>query len=304
MPGRAVLARALEQGYWTPEQRAAYARRLQVLISRAGRIEDGTVRAMRRLLREGQQETVERIAFAIRKAEEGGSTFDLARIGSTIQEIEGRLLELGEGAGRISRTAAEETADVGRLLVDEPLRVALGTDILPAHQLPRSTVAAAADFSADLITRMTRDGIRRISAEIQLGAIGVKDPREVLEAVGRNLDDPSIFGSLANRAEVITRTELGRLHSIAGQARQEEALQVVRNMQKQWLWSGKARLSHAAAHGQIRDVYEDYDVGGEKLMFPRDPKGSAANTIFCGCSSLPYIGGLSEELPTVEQQAA
>jgi len=39
--------------------------------------------------------------------------------------------------------------------------------------------------------------------------------------------------------------------------------------------------------GQEREVEEPFDVGGEKLLYPRDPAGSASMTINCRCVSAP-----------------
>jgi hypothetical protein len=39
----------------------------------------------------------------------------------------------------------------------------------------------------------------------------------------------------------------------------------------------------------IRNVDEPFDVGGEKLMYPRDPAGSPGNTINCSCYTVPYM---------------
>ena len=291
---------AREQGYWSADDRARYARELTIATSRVNRLEGDALAQVRNLLDDLRRETVERISWAQAKAETGGSTFDLARIGALQQEIGENFLELRARFPRELSNWSDVMAERAAAVVDGPLQVAFGTDMLPTFALSRSIVGAAATVQAGLITRMTQDGIRRVSNEIALGATGLKSPWEVMQAVGRNLDSPSIFGDIATRAEVITRTELGRVYSVASQARKEEAAKVVRGMKKQWfhgpIRSG-SRPSHVAAHGQIVDVFDHYDVGGEPLRFPRDPQGSAGNTINCGCQSLPYVEGLSEELP-------
>jgi len=288
-----------EASTWTPEERAAYARSLRVNVSKTNRLQGQALADVRRQLEAARREVVERMVWAQAKADAGGSSYDLARLGQLQQDIQGVLLELG---ARFPETAAEwgvKLAALASETVTAPLSVVLGGDLLPPFALSRSIAAASALTQAELITRVTRETVRRISTEIDLAAMGVKSPFEAMEAVGRSLDSPSIFGSIATRAEVIVRTELGRVQSLAGQARLEEAAQWVHTLQKQWMHSGKAtgRASHIAAHGQIRDVQDDYEVGGARLRFPRDPAASAATTIGCGCSSLPYVDGLSEALP-------
>lgn len=182
--------------------------------------------------------------------------------------------------------------EVGVDKVDLPVR-ASGMEIrLPEPSL--SILQASQRATVGLITGLSRDAREQIKREILLGANGGKTPFEVIEEVGRNLEDPSVFGTIANRAEVITRTEIGRVQSIATQVRQEEAARIVAGLKKQWWASFVGRQNHMAIHRQIRDVDEPFDipaagrVAKEQLMFPRDPNGSAANTINCGCQSLPY----------------
>ena len=71
----------------------------------------------------------------------------------------------------------------------------------------------------------------------------------------------------------------------------ERAAQELPGLRKQWRRSGAlhARITHDHADGQVRPVDEKFMVGGEELDFPRDPAGSAGNTINCGCQSLPWM---------------
>jgi uncharacterized protein with gpF-like domain len=291
---------AREQAFWSVEDRERYARALREAIRRTNRLEGEALRDVRRMLEELRRETVDRIAWAQQRAEAGYSTFDLARLSQLQSEIDENFRELRLRFGAEAQDAAARMAAAEAAVVDAPLIRVLGAELegqLPGFGLARSIAAASAQVQSSLITRVSQETVRAISNEISLGASGLKNPFEVMQAVGRDLDDPSIFGTIEKRAITITRTELGRVQSVAGQARKEQAATVVPAMKKQWQWSGKSRVEHAAAHGQIRDVDEDFDVGGERLSFPRDPQGSPENTINCGCASLPYITGLSEELP-------
>jgi hypothetical protein len=54
----------------------------------------------------------------------------------------------------------------------------------------------------------------------------------------------------------------------------------------QWLHSGltdNARLTHQAAHLQIREMGEPFDIGGVPMMFPGDPDAPADEVINCKC---------------------
>ncbi len=46
----------------------------------------------------------------------------------------------------------------------------------------------------------------------------------------------------------------------------------------------KTREDHAEADGQEVGMDEPFDVGGEQLMYPGDPAGSAGNVINCRCT--------------------
>lgn len=60
---------------------------------------------------------------------------------------------------------------------------------------------------------------------------------------------------------------------------------------KRWLSmrDGNVRPSHDAADGQEVGLDEAFAVGGEALMHPGDPNGSAGNVIRCRCSSTPVV---------------
>ncbi len=51
----------------------------------------------------------------------------------------------------------------------------------------------------------------------------------------------------------------------------------------------KLSVEDGGANGQIRNVNEDFDVAGEQLAYPRDPKGSPENTINCHCVMKPFF---------------
>lgn len=51
----------------------------------------------------------------------------------------------------------------------------------------------------------------------------------------------------------------------------------------------RTRPAHVDAHGQRRKLGEQFDVGGERLRHPGDPRGSAGNIINCRCSVMPIV---------------
>lgn len=101
--------------------------------------------------------------------------------------------------------------------------------------------------------------------------------------------------SIGWRAEMLARTDLNglsngggqiavqQLNEAAGKAGEKPPIQ-----SKTWLSSrdGKVRDTHAEADGQTVPVDQSYSVGGEPLMYPGDPSGSAAEVMNCRCTEL------------------
>lgn len=220
-----------------------------------------------------------------------------------MEQLAGRVEDvMGEFASRYDvaiRPFQATAAGLGRQLAVAPVIEAGLTFGVP--EIPRRLVEAARGFQADLISGLTDEGTRKITQAIRLGAIEGKSVWEVMQEVAGSLTRPGPFASIAARAEAITRTELGRLQAIAGQASLEETKRLVPDLQKQWQHSGnpRGRVAHmlndpAGANGQVRNVDELFEVKpalgkpAEGLLYPRDPRGSAANTVNCGCLSLPY----------------
>ena len=95
------------------------------------------------------------------------------------------------------------------------------------------------------------------------------------------------------RATVIAQTETG---SAYGQGRQD--VMVASGVEwKQWLSAedDKVRPDHAEADGQAVPVDEPFDVGGEELMHPGDPDGSAEQVINCRCVAIAVQAPDDEE---------
>jgi hypothetical protein len=225
--------------------------------------------------------------------------FDAVRLPQLLMSVDRLADDWAQKYSLDSRELVRRGFEIGIAKVDDPLRAA-GIDVrFPEPSL--SVLQASRVATVDLITRLGNDAREEIKREILLAANGAKTPFAALKEIEATLDDPATFGTIANRAEVITRTETGRVLSLATQARQEEAAKVVAGLKKQWLWSGVSRLNHRAINGQVREIAEPFDLPAsrtcpaEQLMFPRDPGGSACNTINCGCQSIPYKSGWNLE---------
>lgn len=107
------------------------------------------------------------------------------------------------------------------------------------------------------------------------------------EAAVREILDVTGTVNWPSRARTVAVTEVHRAYNFGSLA---AAMNVGRGVRKTWnAKEDKAtRPFHAAADGQVRPVNQAFDVGGENLMAPGDPDGSAWNVIQCRCK-LSYL---------------
>lgn len=259
----------------------AFERKVRQLLKNVDKLGDDGVRRVIRLLSDARKNVAATV---------GSTEWEIFRLQELKGGVERALQEFGTKFGVEMRETQREFWARGIDLVDVPIREVGIVAAIP--EIDTTALAIMQDFSADLITNLTQDAIKKINTEITLGLMGNKSPFEVMQAVGRNLKDKSIFTSIQHRASVIVEHEAGRVLEMAGQARKEAAARVVPGLQKQWHY-GLAfrrvpRVSHQAADGQVRDIDRPFNVGGELLQFPRGPAGSAKNTINCKCTSLAF----------------
>ena len=85
------------------------------------------------------------------------------------------------------------------------------------------------------------------------------------------------------RAALIARTET---HGAANAGAFAAAAETGLLMDKEWISAEdeRTRDDHASANGQIVGKDDAFDIGGESMMFPGDPSGSAGQVINCRCA--------------------
>lgn len=192
---------------------------------------------------------------------------------------------------------------LGSQLVDEPAKLLSNT----VYSISRETAAAAAEFSADLIKGLTDDLRNKINGVIRRAALGAISTQDAIAAVGRSLDDKGVFKTIAARAETIIRTEVLRIQSIATHARmqlhKDDVARAGYDFRKGWLNANDLRVRAAHVVAQMNylltqnpgpiPVDQMFIVDGEELIYPRDLRGSASNTVHCRCTSMPVITRLA-----------
>lgn len=168
---------------------------------------------------------------------------------------------------------------------------------LAVPYLSESTLAQVQEYSATLITHLTDYARNRITQELDLAVLGQKPQTEVVRAIGKNLKDASVFGTIARRAETIFRTEVNRVQNLAAAQRIKQVSQVVPDLKKQWMHShqGAPRPNHLLLDAMVVDADGRFTLKGEdgreyKIFAPHDPILPAGEVVNCRCEAIPVVG--------------
>ena len=252
----------------------AYLRKVEQLLERVGHLREAEVGRVLAILEQARAQ----VAVAVT------STDWKAHYLPQKREAVARAIEAFSQRYRVEQDRALGNAwNAGYDMVDSPLNYAdLVHSALP--ELSRTALEIAQGYSADLIHGLAGDALKRINSEITLGVMGDKSLAEVMQAIGHRLDSPGVFGTVANRAEAITRTEFGRVNSLARQARIHDVVRANPGVWlKQWLHSGKPhpRPRHLVLDRKAVPLDEDFPGG---IPYPHAPGLPAAEVVNCGCS--------------------
>ena len=227
------------------------------------------------------QAAEKRIAATLKNSPTEWQSYHLPRLQKEISAA------LAEAETALNASLAENLprfAAMGRDLVETPLskagvNISAITPRVDLHQL--MAMEKLTTHKMDISTRT----VKRINDQLGLVISGVQTPSQATDAI------QGLLHGDRSRALSVVRTELNTAYAAATQERMEAASGVLPGLEKEWRKSGKlkGRLEHAIVDGQIRKVDEPFDVGGEKLMYPRDPSASLKNRANCGCQSLPRM---------------
>lgn len=136
---------------------------------------------------------------------------------------------------------------------------------------------------AEKVKNINETTLRQLKEELEEGLRKEESISQLKERIQR-----VYVQATGHRAETIARTESLRANNFATQ---EAYLQSDVVKGKKWLATRdtRTREAHSDADEQVVKLNEAFTVGGEKLMYPGDPNGSAENTINCRCTQLPVI---------------
>lgn len=280
----------------TAKQRA-YAASMNRVIKRFETMEDATVKQMVAFLEQYRRDIIGYMSSV-----PDDSYFASFALGEIKANIENQTETLRQQLVTMQNGALQTAVADGIDMVVDPLMAASIEGAFFRSNVAQINVLM--DYSADLIKGLAGDVIKAISSEIGRVGLGALTPYQAMQKVTDILGiqgGRKIVGGIAARAETIVRTETNRAFSVATQSQMETSLQEFPELQKAWMSTGdfRTRNAHLSAHGQIVGVNDKFSVGGEELAFPRDPAGSAKNTINCRCRHYtvhPEIGTIPTPL--------
>ena len=277
----------------------AYAQQLDLLIRQAEALTPEARRRIIKLLDEANREILADVARS------NPESYNAARLQALKAQIDRVMNEFAQQASsqvsKLEEDAYRETA----LQID--ITVAAGTDTLAVQPIvDRAMLQVVQGYTADLISGLTRDMSARINAAIQRAYLGGSNLQQLVTQIGQTLEGgefSGLFSQVGERAMTIATNEIMRVQSLASVARINDLAPHHPGLMKRWLHIPVARIpriSHLHADGQVRKPGEPFLVEGEELQYPRDPNGSAENTINCHCLVQPYLS--DDQLKATEQE--
>lgn len=271
----------------------AEARTPRALISLRA-LESSAAKEQLRLLRDMRRAVVGALADA--------TGFRRFQLGEVLTEID-RYIKSGVTAAQQAATqAATKAFGLGTNAVDAVLKAAGAQVSIPQglFGISSNLLSAVIDVTTDQTRAIWSELGTRLKTAVRQAALGVTDPFAAMTAVAQKIVDPKTFGTAMTRAEAIIRTEVGRTFSISQQRRNvesDERLKVVgMAVFKYWQYTHdtRTREDHIKAGkdysiSKAIPINQPFIVGGEELMYPLDPNGSAAQTINCRCNSQSVV---------------
>lgn len=197
-------------------------------------------------------------------------------------------LAVQEHSAGIQRTLEADyrlvASHFGKRLLDEAKSYS-GPDVIKASLTERLGFAVGAFISRVIASKVTQIN-RTTESQIRSIIRGGLDEGLGVDKIGKRIRETAAPMS-ALRAHIIARTET---HTAANFGAQTAAELTGLDMKREWVSASDERTrdtseaDHVDANGQIVGMKEPFIVSGERLMFPGDPAGSAANIINCRCS--------------------
>lgn len=151
-------------------------------------------------------------------------------------------------------------------------------------------------YTMTLIRNITQDTQRRVLIQLRTGLAAGKSVEWMMQLIGRTVDS-GIFRDVMYRAELIARTETGRLLNLSAMQAIREYGKIRPNAKKMWVHSGivkTARPHHMALHGTVIPHDAKFQVGDYLADGPHDPNLPASEVCNCRCAVVPVPPDMEE----------
>jgi len=267
----------------------AYAQQLDALTRAAEALTPEAYLRIHRLLEAANREILADLA----RSQPG--SYNAARLQALKAQVDRVMQQFAQAVS--SQIADLETQSYKQAAASVDATVAAGTGALAVHPVVDTAMLQVVQgYTADLIGGLTHDMSAKINAAIQRGFMGGFNLQQLTGQIGTVLNDGAatgLFSQMGHHAMMIATNEIGRLNSLASITRIRALAPHHPGLGKGWRHIPVAkvpRIAHILANGQVRQPEEPFLVGGEELMYPRDPNGSAENTINCSCLLYAAIG--------------
>jgi flagella basal body P-ring formation protein FlgA len=266
----------------------AYAQQLDLLTRQAEALTPEARWRILKLLDEANREILADVARS------QPSSYNAARLQALKAQIDRVMAEFASQAS--SQVSELEAKTYEQTAVQIDATVAAGTGTLMVQPVvDRAMLQVVQGYTADLISGLTRDMSAKINAAIQRAFLGGLNLQQLVEQIGSTLEDgkfSGLFSQVGERAMSIATNEIMRVQSLASVARINGLAPHHPGLMKRWKHIPVAlvpRIGHILANNQDRQPGEPFLVEGEELQYPRDPSGSAENTINCHCLVIPHL---------------
>jgi uncharacterized protein with gpF-like domain len=277
----------------------AYAQQLADLTDAAKALTPEARKRVLKLLEDANREILADVARS------SPDSYNAARLHALTAQVDRVMEEFSRQASSQVNSIEQQAYQEAALHVDVTVAAATGT-LAVQPVVDRAALQVVQGYTADLITGLTRDGSGKINAAIQRAYLGSSNLTQLANQIGTARYGSAytgIFGQIGEHTMSVASNEIMRLHSVASVARINDLSTNHPNLGKGWRHIPVARVprvSHMLADGQVVKSDQPFIVGGEKLMYPRDPSGAADNTINCSCLVYPAVS--HDDLKSTDQE--
>jgi hypothetical protein len=277
----------------------AYAQQLALLTDRAKALTPEANARIMKLLEDANREILADISSS------NPESYNAARLQALKAQIDRVLEEFGKQASSEVSKLEQRSFEQAARSVDATVAAGTGS-VMVQPVVDTAMLQVVQGYTADLIGGLTRDMSAKINAAIQRAFLGGSNLQQLVTQIGTQLEGGTfsgLFSQVGERAMMIATNEIMRVQSLASMARIDGLAAHHPGLMKRWKHIPVARvprISHLLADGQVRKPGEPFLVEGEELMYPRDPSGSAENTINCHCLVQPYLS--EEHLKPTDQE--